>query len=83
MGEAGPARGLSDAAGRPAVDRLAARSALSRFWRDERGATAVEVGLLVALITLALVGILTGLQGNLQVSFGKIATTLEKANAAH
>jgi 8-oxo-dGTP diphosphatase len=42
MGEAGPARGLSDAAGRPAVDRLAARSALSRFWRDERGATAVE-----------------------------------------
>jgi pilus assembly protein Flp/PilA len=51
------------------------------FWRDERGATAVEVGLLVAMISLALVGILTALQGNLSISFGKVADTLADANA--
>ena len=56
---------------------------MSRFWRDERGATAVEVGILVAMISLALVGVLTALQGNLTISFGKIATTLAKSNAAN
>ncbi|KQY28834.1 hypothetical protein ASD21_03260 [Caulobacter sp. Root1455] len=83
MGEAGPVGGLSDAAGRPAVDRLAARSALSRFWHDQRGVTAVEVGILVAMISLALVGILTALQGNMAISFGKIASTLEASNSAN
>jgi pilus assembly protein Flp/PilA len=53
---------------------------LSGFWRDERGATAVEVGILVAMISLALAGILTALQGNMSISFGKIATSLQKAN---
>jgi pilus assembly protein Flp/PilA len=81
MGEAGPVGGLSDAAGRPAVDRLAARSALSRFWRDERGATAVELGFMVAMIALALVGILGALQGNISISFGKIASAMDKANS--
>ena len=33
------------------------------------------------MIGLALVGILTALQGNLTVSFGKIADTLADANA--
>ncbi|WP_205691946.1 Flp family type IVb pilin [Caulobacter soli] len=83
MGEARPARGLSDAAGRPAIDRLAARSALSRFWRDERGATAVEYGLLVALLALALVGIMTTFADSLKTSFTKIITTLNNSNASN
>nr|WP_089924433.1 Flp family type IVb pilin [Caulobacter sp. UNC279MFTsu5.1] len=62
---------------------MAARSALRRFWRDERGATAIEVGVLVALISVALIGILTALQGNLKISFGKVETTLDTANAAN
>ena len=55
---------------------------MSRFCRDERGATAVEVGILVAMISLALVGVMTALQGNMEISFGKISASLEKANAA-
>ena len=62
---------------------MAARSALSRFWRDERGATAVEVGLLVAMISLTLVGILTTLEGSLKTSFQKIITSLNTSNAAN
>jgi len=62
---------------------VAARSALSRFWRDERGATAVEVGLLVAMISLTLVGILTTLEGSLKTSFQKIITSLNTSNAAN
>lgn len=45
--------------------------------------TAVEVGILVAMISLALVGILTALQGNMAISFGKIASTLEASNSAN
>ena len=60
---------------------MAARSALSRFWRDERGATAIEYGLMVALLALALVGIMTSLQGSLKTSFQKIVTTLNTSNA--
>ena len=53
---------------------------MSRFWRDERGATAVEVGFMVAMISLALVGVLGALQGNISISFGKIVASLDKAN---
>ena len=60
---------------------MAARSALSRFWRDERGATAIEYGLMVALLALALVGIMSSLQGSLKTSFQKIVTTLNTSNA--
>lgn len=56
---------------------------MKRFWRDERGATAVEVGILVAMISLALVGILTALQGNLKISFGKVEASMDAANAAN
>jgi pilus assembly protein Flp/PilA len=54
---------------------------MSGFWRDERGATAIEVGFMVAMISLALVGILSALQGNIGISFGKIAASLDKANS--
>nr|WP_165191194.1 Flp family type IVb pilin [Caulobacter soli] len=62
---------------------MAARSALSRFWRDERGATAVEYGLLVALLALALVGIMTTFADSLKTSFTKIITTLNNSNASN
>jgi Flp pilus assembly pilin Flp len=38
---------------------------------------------MVALIALALVGIMTLLQGSLKTSFQKIITTLNTSNAAH
>ncbi len=55
MGQTQPDVGLSDAAGGCPAGRLAARSALA-FLRDERGATAIEYGLIVSLIFLVVVG---------------------------
>ena len=34
---------------------MAARPYLNRFWRDERGATAIEYGLICALVFLAII----------------------------
>ena len=81
MGETGQADRLPYAPGGRAARGLAARRALKTFWRDERGATAIEYGLMVALIALALVGIMTLLQGSLKTSFQKIITTLNTSNA--
>jgi pilus assembly protein Flp/PilA len=55
MGEARQVGGLSDAPGRRAAGGVAQGSALTRFLRDESGATAVEYGLIVSLIFLAIV----------------------------
>nr|WP_289781902.1 Flp family type IVb pilin [Caulobacter segnis] len=76
MGETGQARGLSDAARRRAAGRLAARPALKTFWRDDRGATAVELGLIIALIVLVVVAAMSALTGGLGRTFEKISTTV-------
>lgn len=60
---------------------MAARSALIRpfltgFWRDERGATAVEVGVLVALICVAIISAVSTLSGAIKTSFGKASTAM-------
>jgi pilus assembly protein Flp/PilA len=55
---------------------VAARSALKRFWRDERGATAVEVGLLIALIALAIVSAVSLLSANIKSNFNKVSTAM-------
>jgi Flp pilus assembly pilin Flp len=39
------------------------------------------VGVLVAMISLILVGVLTALQGNLGISFSRISAALEASNA--
>ncbi len=46
---------------------------LHEFIRDERGASAVEYGLLVALIAAVIVGAVTLLGGNLKATFEYIA----------
>jgi pilus assembly protein Flp/PilA len=61
MGEAGKNGSLPDAPGGPAARRLAARLALSArkllgLGAEESGATAVEYGLIVGLIFLAIIG---------------------------
>jgi pilus assembly protein Flp/PilA len=55
---------------------------LSRFWRDERGATAVEYGMMVALISVALMGVWGALSGSIGTSFSKLSATLATANDA-
>jgi pilus assembly protein Flp/PilA len=44
--------------------------------RDERGATAVEYGLMVALIAAVIVGVVTALGGNLSTLFTNVANAL-------
>ena len=53
---------------------------ITRFAKDESGATAIEYGLIAALISVAIIAILTTLGGNLVVIFTKVSTAL--ANAA-
>lgn len=46
----------------------------SRFVRDESGATAIEYGLIAALIAVVIIGAVTTVGGNLTTTFGKVAT---------
>jgi len=52
------------------------RPFLKGFWKDERGATAIEVGVLVALICVAIIGAVSTLSGAIKTSFGKASTAM-------
>lgn len=47
-----------------------------RFWRDESGATAIEYGLIVALISVALITVVGNVGGRIQETFTRIADAL-------
>lgn len=47
--------------------------------RDEEGATAVEYGLMVALIAFVIIGAVAAIGGNLNALFGQIAEALNIA----
>jgi len=49
---------------------------VSRLVRDESGATAIEYGLIAALIAVVIIGALTTLGGNLKTTFNSVATSL-------
>jgi pilus assembly protein Flp/PilA len=46
---------------------------LKRFLQDEAGASAVEYGLLVALIAVVIIGAVTALGSNLSSTFSSVA----------
>jgi pilus assembly protein Flp/PilA len=48
--------------------------------RDEAGATAIEYGLIAALIAIAAMAVMQGLGGQLQTSFGKSSIAMASAN---
>ncbi|MCG7505015.1 Flp family type IVb pilin [Mesorhizobium retamae] len=50
---------------------------LSRFIKDESGATAIEYGLIAALIALAIITGATAIGTNLSTKFNKIASELK------
>ena len=52
---------------------------VSRLARDESGATAIEYGLIVALIFLAIVGSLSTFATNETTMYGHISTTISNA----
>ena len=49
---------------------------ISRFVRDESGATAIEYGLIAALIAVVIITALTTVGTNLSTKFAGIATNL-------
>lgn len=49
---------------------------ISRFAKDESGATAIEYGLIAALIAVALITVLGTLSRNLNGTFTKVANAL-------
>jgi len=52
------------------------KNLVSRFVRDESGATAIEYGLIAALISVVIIAALTTVGGNLNTKFNAVATGL-------
>lgn len=50
--------------------------------RDEQGATAIEYGLIAALIAIAAITAMTALRDSLEGTFNRVSTELTTANAA-
>ncbi len=49
---------------------------LKRFAADDSGATAIEYGLIAALIAIVLVAAMTSLQGKIAGTFDKVGTAM-------
>jgi pilus assembly protein Flp/PilA len=49
----------------------------SRFVRDESGATAIEYGLIAALIAVVVIGAVTTVGTKLSTTFGNVATAVK------
>ena len=52
---------------------------LRRLIKEESGATAIEYGLIAALIAVAIIGALTALGGNLEDLFNSISDKVEES----
>ena len=50
---------------------------LTKFWRDETGATAIEYGLIAAGISLAIIAAVNSLGTTLNASFSNINASLK------
>lgn len=50
---------------------------LTRFKNDESGATAIEYGLIAALIAVVIIGALTALGTGLESKFGEVTSELQ------
>jgi pilus assembly protein Flp/PilA len=49
---------------------------ITRFANDESGATAIEYGLIAALIAVVIIGGLTAIGNNLNLTLGKVSAKL-------
>jgi pilus assembly protein Flp/PilA len=52
------------------------RALISRFVKDESGATAIEYGLIAALIAVAIIATVTSVGTSLQATFTSVAGSL-------
>jgi pilus assembly protein Flp/PilA len=53
---------------------------INKLIRDEAGATAIEYGLIAALIAVAAITAMQGLGNQLQTTFGKTSNAMSSAN---
>jgi pilus assembly protein Flp/PilA len=56
-------------------------SMIRKFVKDDSGATAIEYGLIAALVSVAIIAMLTTLGTELGNTFTSVATELQGANA--
>ena len=54
---------------------------LARFVKDENGATAIEYGLIAALVSVAAIGALTALGGSLSNIFTFVSSAVSTASS--
>ena len=52
----------------------------NKLLRDEQGATAIEYGLIAALIAVAAITAMQGLGNQLSTTFSKVSTEMAKGN---
>ena len=55
---------------------------IDTLFRDESGATAIEYGLIAALIAVAAIVAMQGVGTQLSATFSRVSTELKDANAA-
>lgn len=55
---------------------------IKSFYADETGATAIEYGLIAALVSVAAIGALTTMGNSLQSLFGSVSNSLQNAVAS-
>jgi pilus assembly protein Flp/PilA len=53
------------------------KTTLSRFVKDESGATAIEYGLIAAGISVAIIAVVQGLGSKLNTTFSSVSTALK------
>ena len=61
---------------RVSTTEISMKNLVSRFVRDESGATAIEYGLIAALIAVAAVTVMGTVGTNLSATFNSVATKL-------
>ena len=79
MGETLKAQRLSDAAGGRAPGGVASRPFVTRFVRDDRGATAIEYALLIAILGLGIITAAGGLKNQIYNTLNDIGTAMDNA----
>jgi pilus assembly protein Flp/PilA len=57
------------------------KNLISRFVKDESGATAIEYGLIAALVAVAIIGTVRTLGDDLGNTFGAVSTALTGASS--
>lgn len=56
------------------------KAIFKRFRKNEDGATAIEYGLIAALIAVVIIGVVATLGDNIKDSFEKVGDAIETAN---